>query len=597
MKILYKNNKLESVLIAINAVTAAAVLATFVMNFGFDKPVLPTSILYIVQITCLVVFVFVKPIRLYNCVSRLDYLRVSWFEIPLLGGLLFAILGAGRWFHVADAGYFEIIVIEIYLVVQVVSKVCRTAVGLAASGKNPTQSLIISFVVLIICGAGLLMLPKALNGGEMSFVDSLFTATSATCVTGLVVKDTGSDFSLMGQVIILSLIQLGGLGIMIFGAVFALLLGQALSVRESVAMQDLLNAQTLGRIANLIGFIFIVTLGAEALGAFAMYGVWGDYALGMSTGHEQWFFSIFHSISAFCNAGFGLFNDSLVRMKGCWAVYAVICPLIVVGGLGFPVLYNVCNVLTDILKRWVGKFFFRRRSLSARLPKRFSLQTKIVLSMSVILIIAGAAGLMVFENNCHNNDNTANYENPGISGAVFQSITARTAGFNTVDIKSLSAASKMLLIVLMVIGGSPASTAGGIKTVTFAIILMSAYATLRKRQEVEIFGRSLRLITLGRALTVAILYISFLFVAIGALCLTERHCGFAMGDIMFEEASALGTVGLTTGITGSLTTAGKFIIIISMLVGRLGPLTLLASLTFNMKVSRYNYPSEAVLVG
>jgi trk system potassium uptake protein TrkH len=191
-------------------------------------------------------------------------------------------------------------------------------VNLAASGKNPTQTLIASFLVLIVSGAGLLMLPTASaeNKESLGLVDALFTATSATCVTGLIVKDTGEHFSIIGQVVILTLIQLGGLGIVVFGAVFALLLGQTLSLRESVAMQDLLSARTLGRIRNMIGFIFVGTIFIELAGVLCLHGMWGQEV------ERTWYYSIFHSISAFCNAGFGLFNDSLEQHSGSWHVYA-----------------------------------------------------------------------------------------------------------------------------------------------------------------------------------------------------------------------------------------------------------------------------------
>ncbi|MFZ2147899.1 MAG: potassium transporter TrkG, partial [Sedimentisphaerales bacterium] len=263
MRIEYKNKRLERVLIGVNAFTAAMVAATFVILFGgFKGPLLPEVILYTIQVALLCVFVAEKIVRLSNAVSRVEFWRANWFEIPLLLLLIVAVAGAGRWFAPtkAEAAVVRHFAVGIYLVLQVVAKLCRTSVNLAASGKSPTQTLIASFLVLIISGAVLLMLPRATTGENLRFVDALFTATSATCVTGLIVKDTGRDFSLMGQVVILTLIQLGGLGIVIFGAVFALLLGQALSVRESAAMQDLLSARTLSQIGNMIAFIFIGTV-------------------------------------------------------------------------------------------------------------------------------------------------------------------------------------------------------------------------------------------------------------------------------------------------------------------------------------------------
>jgi trk system potassium uptake protein TrkH len=222
------------------------------------------------------------------------------------------------------------------------------------------------------------------------------------------------------------------------------------------------------------------------------------------------------------------------------------------------------------------------------------LQTKIVLSVSALLIVLGMLAILLFERYA---GESGSAENPGVLGALFQSITARTTGFNTVDISQLSAPSRFILILLMFVGGSPGSTAGGIKTVTLAVVIMTAIAALRKREEVEMFKRSVRIVVVGRAITVTLLFVLVLFGATLVLSITESANGFTMSDIFFEAGSALGTVGLTTGITSSLTTAGKLIIIAVMLIGRLGPLTLLAALTFNLKPVRYNYPDEAIIVG
>jgi len=579
-------------LIFANALTAAVVVASFVLLFGFDKPLLRAWILYSVQVALLCAFVGEKLIRMFNVDSKTEFWRANWFEIPLLLVLGIAIIGAGRWFAPTKAEATEVrhFTVGLYLVVQVVAKLCKTSVNLAASGRSPTRTLIASFLVLIFSGAGLLMLPAASapDKESLSFVDALFTATSGTCVTGLIVKDTGTDFSLMGQVVILTLIQLGGLGIVVFGAVFALLLGQAFSLRESVAMQDLLSARTISRIGNMIAFVFVSTILIEALGAMSLLGMW------MGDVENKWFCSIFHAISAFCNAGFSLFSNSFVDYNRSWQAYAVVCPLIILGGLGFSVLYDLVNIVVDRIKRFFKKWFNKQYRFSMEAPKRMRLQTKIVLSVSAILIVMGALAILLFERYAagpgSSNENT-------ITGALFQSITARTAGFNTVDISAMSPSSRFVLIFLMFVGGSPGSTAGGIKTVTLAVIIMAAIAALRKRHEVEMFRRSIRVVVVGRALTVTLLFAAVLFGGTLLLSITENSNGFTMSDIMFEAASALGTVGLTTGITSLLTTAGKLIIIAMMLIGRLGPLTLLAALTFNLKPARYNYPQEAVIVG
>ncbi|MHC4540377.1 MAG: TrkH family potassium uptake protein [Planctomycetota bacterium] len=596
MEIRYKDKRLERALIAVNAIAAAVVIASFVLLFGFDQPLLPAWILYTVQVILLCIFVMEKMIRLFNSVSRIEFWRGNWFEIPLLLALATVVLGAGRRYSPdgKEAAIVRHFAVGVYLVVQVVSKLCRTSVDLAASGKSPTRTLIASFLVLIISGAGLLMLPKAAapEKPSLSFVDALFTATSATCVTGLIVKDTGRDFSEMGQVVILTLIQLGGLGIVVFGAVFALLLGQALSLREEAAMQDLLSARTLSRIGNMIAFIFIGTIVIEAIGAVSLFHMWaGDV-------QHRWFCSIFHSISAFCNAGFCLFSTSFVEYSRSWQVYGVVCPLIILGGLGFSVLYDLANIAADRAKRLCKKSFSRQYRFAMQAPKRMRLQTKIVLTVSMSLVILGTLAILLFERYAAGpNASPGGSIAERTTGALFQSITARTAGFNTVNISATSASSRFILILLMFIGGSPGSTAGGIKTVTLAVVVMTAVAALRKRREVEMFKRSVRIVVVGRAVTVTLLFVAVLFAGTLVLSVTESSRLFTMSEIMFEAASALGTVGLTTGITPFLTTAGKLTIIAMMLIGRLGPLTLLAALTFNLKPAKYNYPDEAIIVG
>jgi trk system potassium uptake protein TrkH len=596
MKIAYKNKRLETAIIGIKAVTSAMVVASFLILFGFDEPLLPVRILFKIQIGLLFIFLAGKIIRLSNAESVKEYLIARWFEIPLLAALIVVISGSGKWFGKVEPAKIRHLAVGIYLIIEVVTKICITSVNLAASGKNPTRTLITSFLILIVAGAGLLMLPRASTKQRANFIDALFTATSATCVTGLIVRDTGKDFSMMGQIIILVLIQLGGLGIVIFGVVFALLLGQALSLRGSVALQDLLSARTLSQIGNMIFFIFAGTILIEAFGAFSLFRMWDNTSSWVGNVSQQWFYSVFHSISAFCNAGFSLFSNSLVSYYRCWQVYLVMCPLIILGGLGFSVLYNLGDIITDRVKRFLRRLLRRQHRMEIGSPKRMQLQTKIVLSASALLIVGGMLAILLFEH-------FASHGNPaqhvGIFGAFFQSVTARTAGFNTVDIRALSPSSKFILILLMFIGGSPGSTAGGIKTVTFVVISMAVIAALRKRQDVEMFKRSVAIVVVGRAMTITLLFVVVLFSAVLVLSITENKnlSNFTMLDIMFEAGSALGTVGLTTGVTPFLTNAGKLIIIVTMLIGRLGPLTLLAAVTFNLKPAQYSYPEEAIIVG
>jgi trk system potassium uptake protein TrkH len=595
MKIAYKNSTLEQVLTVVKAVTSLIIVASFALLFGFYEPPLPAPLLVGVLIATLVIFLTGKVIRLLNAESKREYLLANWFEIPMLVALGVVIVGAGRWFGRTEPGRIQLWAIALYLVIDVTIKFFMQSVRLAATGKDPTRVLVASFIILILTGAELLMLPKATPGrASLPFVDALFTSTSATCVTGLVVKDTGSDFTLMGQLVILTLIQLGGLGIVILGAVLALLLGQALSVRESAAMQDLLSEGTLGRISRMVVFVFIATALIELAGAAGLLHMWNDVPGRALESHNLWYYSIFHAVSAFCNAGFGLFSDNLVSYNRCWGVYLVICPLIVLGGLGFGVLYDLGGIALDWILRMCRKATSRRCPVFQQAPRRMWLQTKIVLFATTGLIAGGMLALYAFEKWTGQGPAARSFN---LLDALFQSITARTAGFNSVDTAALSDPSKFILILLMFVGGSPGGTAGGIKTVTFVVVILAVIATLRRRDDVEIFNRSISLLIVRRAITVAVLFVMVLFGATLGLCITEASQHFTMMQVFFEVASALGTVGLSTGITPALTTGGKLIIILVMLTGRLGPLTLLAVLAFNAKPVRYSYPDEAIVVG
>lgn len=592
MRITYKSKRLEYWIVGATVLAILAVIATFVLLFGFDEPLLPARLLYTVQTVLFFIFLAEKLFRFFNAESKLNFLRYNWFEIPLLFLLLVDFVGAGRWFVIEHRALALQIAIAVYLALQVVSKVCFGMIQFASSGRNPSTGLVALFVLLISAGAGLLMLPRAHTMQTMTFTDAVFTATSAACVTGLVVVDTGTDFTIIGQSVILILIQLGGLGIVVFGAVLAMMLGQSLSVRESVTMQDLLSTNTLSRIRSMIGFIFVTTLLIEAAGAVLLMDMWKDNPQLDLSVRDQWFYSIFHSISAFCNAGFSLISRSLMDFKTSVGVYTVVAPLIILGGIGFSVLYNVAHVATDRCIRFVKRRMNPNAMLNRGIPERLRLQTKVVLMMTTVLIVAGMAMLLLYE-----------YYSPGprqgnlVLNALFQSITARTAGFNTIDIGHMSEAGQLIIMILMAIGGSPGSTAGGIKTTTMALVAVVVFSALTKRREVELFGRSVPREVVRRSISLMMMFTGMILLTTFTLVLTEQDSGWSLLDLAFEATSALGTVGLSTGVTPTLTAAGKWIIIFTMLIGRIGLLTLLAGLTFNIKPASYDYPSEPLMIG
>jgi len=577
----------------------AAVIAVGVLGaeFGFTEPPVSKGCLHLVQIIAAVLLWWNK-IYFWTVVQRREF---TWYK-PVLDIILFLLLVFALIFLpdlVKDrvpAATLRWGAFQLYLLLLVLFYLGRLSIAAAASGRAPTRALLISFAAIIFIGSILLMLPAAHHGSRLCFTDAVFTATSATCVTGLIVRDTGSGFTRLGQTIILVMIQMGGLGIMIFGALFALLLGSPLSLRESVAMRDIMNEQTPGRIGRVVVFICLITLALEALGAVGLYGTWDSAPDAQTTTALRGgalYKSVFHSISAFCNAGFSLQTDSLMPYRGCRQIYLVLCPLIILGGLGFPVLHNLWTIARQRLSRQRND---GTEKDSAFASARLTLHSKIVLTTTAALLLFGFILFLVLEV-ARSGPNRHQTTGLILLDSLFNSITARTAGFNTVAIDELGAGSKLVLIFLMYVGGSPSSTAGGIKTVSFAVMVLAIYATMCRRREVLVFHRTIPMMVVRRVATLIMLYGLLLWVLTLLMTITENSSDQDILDLFFEVTSALGTVGLSTGVTGQLTLAGKWVIIIAMLIGRLGPLSLLAALTFNIRPIRYEYPREPLVVG
>lgn len=589
MELSYKNERLEKVMTAAIIAACAATALSFALLLGFEMTTLSLATLYGIQIIALFIFLGDRLYRMFTARSSTKYVRSHWPAFVLIL-ILFIMLAIAPWCG-TGAHTIRHYTIGIYLLIQMVAKMSNAAADLTAKGRNPAKIIVASFGILIAIGTIFLMLPRSTIGdGHTGFIDALFTATSATCLTGLTVQNTASHFSHRGQLVILALIQLGAIGIIIFGAVFALMIRQAWSARENAAIKEMLGMEVRSHLGRLLLFIFVSTALIELLGALLLLNTWTPDAL--DAAHNAMFVSVFHSVSAFCNAGFTLFANGFAGYGSCWGLYLVVCPMIILGGLGFSVLSDLFDVAKDKFKRDYYRRF-RPTFIFEQSPKRVELQTRIVLIVSAILIVGGTAGLLLFENMLPAEQG----RHFGLLASLFQSITARTAGFSTVDIDAMSAPSQFILIVLMLIGGSPGSAAGGIKTVTLAILVMTAYTTIRKRPDVQIANRSIPLAAVGMAITVTLLFGVALTIITLLLCITERSSGFTMGQLFFETASALSSCGLSAGITASLTTGGKLLIIMAMLIGRLGPLTLLTALTLNMKPARYSYPEEPITAG
>ncbi len=568
----------------VRSVTALATLGVLVLEFGFEQLYLPQWLFNFLEILGGLVYL---GANLYNWMVEEPH-EFNWrkplLDISLLAIMFFSFLFVPAIQSNLPVHYIDWRIYKIYLFAVMLFYMARLSVTAAASGRAPTRALLASFLVIIVTGSLLLMLPAASTGEPLSFTDAFFTSTSATCVTGLVVKDTGLDFTRFGQIVILILIQVGGLGIMIFGAVFALLMGSRLTLRESVAIRDIMNEQAHGQIGRITVFICISTLLLEAIGASGLYGIWQTSD---ATG-GQLFQSIFHSISAFCNAGFALQGDSLSKYRSHWQIYLFVCPLIILGGLGFPVLSNLWQILRDRIRR------MRKKRKVA--PVRLSLHSRLVLISSLFLLVFGWEVFVILEK-VRPVPPDGIVPNITYLDSLFNSITARTAGFNTVNIADLSAGSKLVLMFLMSIGGSPSSTAGGIKTIAFAVMVLSVFSTISGRQKVHVFRRAIPVMVIRRSATIFMLYGMLIWGITLLLTVTRQSYSFSLIDLIFETCSALGTVGLSTGLTPDLPIAGKWIIIMAMVVGRLGPVSLLAALTLHGEREDYDYPMEPLVVG
>lgn len=440
---------------------------------------------------------------------------------------------------------------------------------------QPAQVILFSFAGWITLGALVLMLPVSANPGKsISLIDAFFMSTSATCVTGLASISLVDDLSVFGQMVLLVLLQVGGLGIMTLSSSMAVLMGKNLEMREQVIMHDVLDTSSSEELLNLVVNVIRYTFAIEFVGAILL--TIGFYQEGFEIG-QSLYYGFYHSISAFCNAGFALWNNNLEDFKFAPLIHFTIAFLIIFGGIGFSVLKDV----GDMLKK-------KQRSL-----RSLSLHTKIVLVTNTLLLITGTFYLF-FGEFLHSFQDYSMWEKFQV--AFFQSTTTRTAGFNTVSMMALQPHCIYLMILLMFIGASPGSTGGGVKTSTFAILLYSVKATLQGRQEVEMFERRIPAQTVVKS--IAIFIICLIVVSIGVLVLVRVEPDKSFLSLIFEVVSGFGTVGLSMGITPFLSSIGKLCIISMMYLGRVGPLTLILAVGSRVVLpSNVEYPEGKVLIG
>ncbi|ATA90678.1 ATPase [Capnocytophaga stomatis] len=460
-------------------------------------------------------------------------------------------------------------------------------IGYKRSVLNPAQLFIISFIGLIGVGTFLLMLPNS-TYGDISLVDALFTSTSAVCVTGLSVVDIGTYFTRFGQTIIMLLIQAGGLGILTFASYFSYFFKEGATYENQIALSDITDSKKIGEVFTTLRRILVITFTVEIIGAFLIF-ININPKLIPQLG-ERIYFSIFHSVSAFCNAGFSTLSNGMMEAGFVtnYRFQLTIITLFVFGGLGFPIVINTLRYLKHLIKRYFLFFVYGRDNY---IPWILTLSSKINLITTSILIVAGTGILYLKEYS------SAFASHSGIGKfvtALFTATTPRTAGFNTIDFNQLQFSSIILIILLMWVGASPASTGGGIKTSTFAIGTLNFLSLAKGKKKIELFRREIADISVRRAF--AVMSLSFIVIGAGIFLISDFDNNIELLDIAFECFSAYSTTGLSLGITGLLSDSSKVVLVGMMFVGRVSMLTILIAVFRKSKTLTYRYPGDEILI-
>lgn len=454
---------------------------------------------------------------------------------------------------------------------------------------RPSLLFIFSFAFVILTGTGLLMLPNATIHG-IHFVDALFTATTSVCVTGLTTVDVATQFTAAGHIIILLLIQVGGIGVMTFTSFFALSFMGETSINSQLILKDMLSEERLGGLFKVVINILFVTLFIEAIGAYLIFqSVSGTLPGGTS---EELFYAVFHSVSGFCNAGIstlsGNMNDPLVQTN--YWLRIIISGLIIFGGLGFPILFNYIKLLRHVVINSFNIVIGKQKHY-IHTPHIINAHSYIVITSTIVLILVGSLSYLFFE---YNNTLAGLPTEGKLATALLGGVTPRTAGFNPTNIGMLSPTTLVIMLILMFIGAGPMSTGGGIKVTAMFVALAATFNIMRNKRDVEVRGRRITTYTIRRSLAVIVVYLTWLMLATIVLSWTEK--GIPLFSLVFELVSALSTVGLSINLSPLLSETGKMVVIVSMFIGRIGVLTFFTSLMKEYKEQVYAYPKEHILM-
>ena len=556
-------------------------LLAIIYDFGFDQDVETQNFLYkyyIIALSSGIISIITRYIFPKN-----RPLPGVWFFDTIYVLLLFGVItGFAGWeltlfFHSRYLLYLSVIL-------YFVREVSALKSTIAKQYLNPAQLFIVSFFAIIVLGTFLLLLPKATYSG-IGIIDALFTSTSAVCVTGLIVVETGSYFTRFGQVIIMILIQVGGIGIMTFTSYFSYFFRGGSSYESQILLKEMTNSEKISEVFKTLKIIILLTFSIEAAGAAIIFASL-DSNLFVSI-QEQIFFSVSHAVSGFCNAGFSTLTDSLFEgaFRYNYNLHLSIAFLFILGGLGFPIVFNLLKFAKHII---INRIFKKK---SFHVPWVINVNTRIVVITTLVLIFAGTFFFYIFEYN----GTLAEHDRAGkIITAFFGAVTPRTAGFNTVDTSALAPPTILLILFLMWVGASPGSTGGGIKTSSLAVAVMNVFSLARGKDRIEVFRREVSEISVRRAF--AIMLLSFIVVGFSIFLITGFEPERELLPVAFECFSAYSTVGLSMGITGDLVNSSKVVIILTMFIGRVSMLTIMVALLKKIKHLNYRYPSESILI-
>ena len=564
-------------------------MAIALLDSGFNLPTWLQHVFHIIYLLIIFLGFVVTAGRYIYSKKPLSLNKVAIFD--LLTSIAIVILLVAHFsdllrfgMSVAVDGF---VAIKIAVLVTFIREISDHDFNLNRAFLNPAQFFLLSFLSVVLIGALLLMMPNATTQ-PLTFVDALFTATSAVCVTGLIVVDTATYYTTFGQVIILGLIQIGGLGILTFVTYFSYFFKGGVSYETQLSMGEMTYSRRMGDVVTTLKSILYVTFGVEALAAALIYI--SIYDLPNMDISEQLFFSIFHAISAFCNAGFSTFSagmyDDALRFN--YPLQLIIATTFIFGGMGFVIVVNVLRYLRyrmqQLLYRHDQRYEYR--------PWLLNINSRITLITTAALLLIGLMGVLLFEYNNVLADHDSFFGK--VVTALFTASTPRTAGFNSIDMGTLAFPTIMLTIFLMWIGASPNSTGGGIKTSTLAIALLNTLSLARGQTKVEVFKREIADISIRRAF--AIMWLSLLIIGMGVTLISYNQPELDLIKVVFECFSAYSTVGLSLNLTAQLSDFSKIVIVVIMFVGRVGMLTFFIALLKNKRERHYRYPTEEITI-